>query len=415
MSESYNSKRSLLALSAAAAAIPGPAQALQTGYRFSLYDEAALPAGQAASGQSSERYRIQTHQLSLSAAPSREWELDADLMIESMSGASPWFVVPSADGQPVQIMSGATIQDERYAMYGKAWRALDGDKRLGLSAGVSDEKDYFALSAGLEGEWELAGRQRTLSLGIGYSDDQIEPTDGGSERFPDRISQADKSTWSAVAGLSQILSPRTIVQGGISVAYASGYLSDPYKLAFVEGRTVPDARPDSRQQIALNARLRHYLPEYKLGLQADYRWFGDDWGVDSDTIELGLWQRPTPQLRLSTRLRWYQQSRAAYYRPFYEEERGDGYYSSDYRLSAYGAVALRLGMDYFGQGWTLAAAVEGYEASGDYALRSVNLENPGLVEFLIYSVAVQIPFGASRAPASDSPEQGDRSIRVVQD
>ncbi|MGB1558583.1 MAG: DUF3570 domain-containing protein, partial [Oceanococcaceae bacterium] len=151
MSESHNSKRSLLALSAAAAAIPGPAQALETGYRFSLYDEAALPAGQAASGQSSERYRIQTHQLSLSAAPSREWELDADLMIESMSGASPWFVVPSADGQPVQIMSGATIQDERYAMYGKAWRALDGDKRLGLSAGVSDEKDYFALSAGLEG------------------------------------------------------------------------------------------------------------------------------------------------------------------------------------------------------------------------------------------------------------------------
>ena len=41
------------------------------------------------------------------------WAEIADGLSEAMSGSSPWFVLPGLDGDPVQVMSGATIADDR--------------------------------------------------------------------------------------------------------------------------------------------------------------------------------------------------------------------------------------------------------------------------------------------------------------
>ena len=46
--------------------------------------------------------------------------------------------------------------------------------------------------------------------------------------------------------------------------------------------------------------------------------------------------------RLIPSLRYYTQSQADFYAPYYISERSDGYYSSDYRLSPYGALAWRV-------------------------------------------------------------------------
>lgn len=393
--------KALLALTAAAAALPGyqgTAQAWaeyesDAAYRFSFYQEDNLPAGATTNGQG-ERYEIATHQFHLLRPLSEEWDYSADVMVETMSGASPWFVVPDADGQPIQVMSGATIDEDRVAVQGKL-RKYGERSRHSYSLGVSKEKDYRSISGGIEGEWELAQRQQTLSAGLGYSADQLTPTDGGSARFPNRIREADKSTVTAYAGITQAWTPRTLAQLTLGLSYGDGYLSDPYKQAYVDGDLLPDSRPQRRQSWSLTGRIRHYLERFRAALHLDARYFADDWGVGADTLEIAWVQKLDEHWRWAPRLRWYEQGYADFYRPYFTAPRADGYYSSDYRLSAYGALSLRLGLDRVNEkGWSFGFAVETYDSEGGYALRNVNRENPGLVDFMVFSAALSYTWSA---------------------
>ncbi|WP_348674736.1 DUF3570 domain-containing protein [uncultured Abyssibacter sp.] len=391
----HHQKSTLAVLTAAASALPvysGPARAgtvdePTVGYRYSYYSEDDLPDDRL-SGGSASRYEISTHQFQLSRPLGDELELETDVMIETMSGASPWFITPGADGRPVQVMSGATIQEDRYDLMTRLTRHEEtGAKALLL--GISTENDYLALTGGLEGEWEFDERQRTLSAAIGYSYDQLDPTDGGSTRFPDRIISADRDRVTSSVGFSQIFSARTVAQVGASLAYETGYLSDPYKQVFVDGDLLPDARPDRRVRLSVSGRLRHYLKRLAAAVHLDARFYSDDWGVYSDTVEAAWLQNIGGQWRAEARLRWYEQSGADFYSPYFNAERGDAHYSSDYRLSPYGAVSVRVAVERAWPAWVVSLAAERYEADASYALQDVAVENPGLVQFSVISAAIQ--------------------------
>lgn len=386
--------RALLALSAAAAALPGysgEAQAwaeeqADAGYRYSHYQEASLPAS-ATNGGAGDRYEVDSHQFHLLHPYGEAWDFSADLMLETMSGASPWYVAPGSGGQAIQVLSGASIQDQRTVLQGRARQHLEQGRRA-LSLGVSKEDDYLAYSGGVEAAWDFNQRLNTLSAGLGYSYDQLEPTDGGSARFPNRIAKADKDSFTAYAGLSQVLTPQTVAQLGLSYSYSDGYLSDPYKLAYVDANLLPDSRPPDRNQWALTGRLRHYLRSLQAALHVDARYYTDNWGVAADSLEVAWVQKLPSDWRLTPSLRWYQQGHANFYRPYYNATREDGFYSSDYRLSAYGALSGRVAAEKSWRGFSFSAAVEAYQSDGDFALRSVSDESPGLVDFLVVSAAL---------------------------
>lgn len=407
--------KTLAALTGALAALPAyqQAEASETGYRFSLYNEADLGAGQSADGTKKSRYEIQTHQLEHSQQISDNWTLDADLMLETMSGASPWFVLPDNSGGAVQVMSGASIDEDRAALSTSFKRDSGADQRWSARLGYSDENDYSAMSAGLSWEFDQHQRTRTWSAGLGWSEDELEPTDGGSAQYPERIVSADKRSIQAVVGVSQILNPRTVAQIGLALGQNSGFLSDPYKLVFVDGQTEADSRPDKRTQWALSGRLRHYLKRLGAALHLDWRHFEDDWDISSDTLEIGGLGRVKEHWRWTARLRWYQQSQAKFYAPYFEQAPSNLLYSSDYRLSPYGALSLRAGVDYFGENWSLGLAYENYNSDGSFALGSVKLENPGLVDFDVISVAFAWYFGGRASIAKIGPAAPTDDIGVV--
>ncbi len=386
---------SLQALTSAALAIPGMAQAadIETDYLYSRYEEGDLPAADSASGRASERYSIDSHLFRI-AGVLGPGNVAADLTVESMSGASPWWVQPGVDGRPVQVMSGASIEEERVDLqlgYAQPVGVIDAVAKLGYS----DEDDYQATNVGFEAQYTPPGAPYTLSAGIGYSDDRIEPTEGGSAQYPDRIRSADKNTWTSYAGASWILGPQTVVQAVFGYTRHDGYLTDPYKRAYfvASAGTVPESRPDGRQIWTLSGRLRHYLPALSAALHLDYRFFRDDWKIESHTLELAWQQRIGEAWLLSPSVRWYSQSQAFFYAPYYADFRADGFASSDYRLSPFGAVSARLDLKRsIARHWTVGAGIEVYEASGDYAIRSVDVENPGLVDYTSLQLRVGYRF-----------------------
>ncbi len=393
----------LAALTTAALCLPAYAPAASAwaeeqgslAYRYSHYSESSLPAA-ATNGQNGERYQVDSHQFRLLKPISERYELAADLVVESMSGASPWFVVPDADGRSIQVMSGATIDDQRVAIDINPRRYREQGFE-GMTVGFSKERDYLSFNAGIETRQDFNGRNTSVSSALGVSSDFLEPTDGASTRFPNRIGSADKTSGQWLLAVSQALTPQTALQLGMSYSYSHGYLSDPYKQVYVDANILPDSRPSSRHQLAASVRLRQYFPALKAALHADYRRFGDSWGVVSDTLEVS-WQQNLPGgWRLAPSLRWYEQGAADFYRNYFVAPRADGHYSSDYRLSAYGAVAYRLAASKQWGPWALAASAERYNSSTRYALHETGEASPGLVDFSVLSVALSWRFGAGAA------------------
>ncbi len=383
-------RSALAALSACALSLPGlaaePPPDAELRYQFNQYREADNPGARTSGGNDSPRYEIDSHQL-IWRQPllddGREWGLTAEY--ETLSGASPWFVTEE-DSRPLQVMSGATIDEQRYVVnalhrwYGPAGYST-------LSGGTSIENDYRSLSVGVDQSRDSETRRFTFSYGLSASLDEIEPTDGGPDgRFPTRIDSASKRSFSGFLGVSDTLNRRSIVQYGLGLTRHGGYLSDPYKLAEVAGVAVQDNRPDARTQVTVSVRLRHALASARTVLHADYRWYTDDWNIDAHTVDLLALQPLTDGLRAELGLRYHSQSQAGFYQPFYRAERQDGFYSSDYRLSPYGALSFRAGLN---QDWarvTVGLHVEHYQSKGNLALGKVEVEHPGLVEFTTLSL-----------------------------
>lgn len=388
----------LLALTTSALCLPaysGAAHAwadpeVEASYRFSYYDESSLPS-KATNGNDGDRYEVKSHQFHLLAPAGETLDFGVDVAHETMSGASPWYIVPGDDGRPIQIMSGATIDDHRTAidLKGRHYR-MDG--RETLSLGVSKEKDYKSVSGGAQTELQFDNMRRILTIGAGYEYDELDPTDGDSTRFPTRIAKADKDVANLSASLSQVWDVQTAVSAGFGFTYQDGYLSDPYKQAYVDGSVVPDDRPGKRKQWSLDAQLRHYFIEPDAALHVDYRHYGDSWEVQSDSIELAWVQNLPAQWKLTPSVRWYEQGHADFYRGYFTAVRNDGHYSSDYRLSAYGALSARLAVEKDAKNWSASIAGEYYDADASYALPDVANESPGLVEFTVISASFSYRF-----------------------
>lgn len=393
-----NPHPNLQALLLAALALPGVADAAAReesssfALRYSRYGEDALAVERSSTAKETERYDINIGQARYTQPLGDHYSLDTTVAYEAMTGASPWFVQADANGQPVQVMSGPTIEDQRTDFTARLSR-YSADDVLAVTAGVSREQDYLSVNGGLEWLHELSDKHSTLNIGAGYSSDRLAPSDAGpGERFPNRPAEGRKRSVTATAGFTTIINRRSQVQSALSYSQLDGFLSDPYKLAMVGTDLKQDQRPDSRWQAAWTLRYRYRFIQQRASLHADYRYFRDEWEVDAHSLGLAWYQDIAERWVLSPSLRYYSQSQAYFYQPFYDTERADGLKSSDYRLSPYGALTYGLGARYKLGEVELSFNAEHYQSSGTLALGEVMIENPGLVDFTIGSLGLEYRF-----------------------
>lgn len=345
-------------------------------YQFTHYDEQPLPRDKLAFG-SPERYRINSQQLRWFKNLDDSYSLKVEAMYEGMSGSSPWYVIPDPASGPLQVMSGATIREQRTQLDAAVSRDRDGFTHT-AAIGYSTENDYQALYGSYAGEKESDDGMNTISWGASYSHDEIEPTDAA---LYDRVERATRESGSVAAGFTRILNRNALVQTGLSLTRQSGYLSDPYKLVWVQENVISDSRPDERLMWTWTARFRQYMERSRAALQADFRYFGDDWGVRSETLEVG-WHQPAGEgWEITPSLRYYTQTAPDFYGPVFDTRPGDGYWSSDYRLATFGALSYRLNATLRRQEWSAALTAEYYESSDSLALSGTPQDTPALLDF----------------------------------
>ena len=131
---------------------------------------------------------------------------------------------------------------------------------------------------------------------------------------------------------------------------SSGYHTDPYKVFSVVDRatSIPIAnssyyekRPGDRQRISLTFKINHHLYPSDDTLHASYRYYTDDWGIDSHTFDVDYRFNFDDTKYLEPRLRLYTQTKADFYQnQFFVDDAGASdpsgnfpdFISADYRL-----------------------------------------------------------------------------------
>lgn len=348
-------------------------------YRYSHYAEGAIEADKLSYG-SADRYVIDVNQFVFKTSISADTDIQIAAVQESMSGASPWYIVPDEQGKAVQVMSGATIDEKRNEVT-LDFHSFNTKSESTLSAGYSVENDYRSLSFGFAGAMNFDNKLTTLSYGINTAKDYIDASDADETNL--RPTEEVKNRLGMTIGVSRVLTKNTLVNASISYSLLDGYLSDTYKNAFVAGAIVHDSRPDSTAQTAATIMLREFFPSANAALHLDYRYYTNDWELDSHTLELSWYQNLGKGWQLIPSARFYEQTATAFYQPFYLQERLDGYYSSDYRLSEFSANSGQLKLQKSFDAFSINIAYEAYTSSGD---------NPALISYDFYTLGMGMKF-----------------------
>jgi hypothetical protein len=303
------------------AAASGPPERAQLDVRYLRYQD---------SQPGFRRITVNAPSIGLKVPVAGKWTFEGTAVYDGVSGASPrWHT---------SVSSASRMEDRRRAGDVRVTRHWD---RATLSVGgaYSTENDYTSRALSAVGTVSSDDNNRTWTLGLGRSNDTINPVNLV-------VTDARRRTTDLLLGVTQVLTPVDIVQLNLTYARGSGYYSDPYK--------VVDNRPTERRQTAFLARWNHFFEPVGGTMRVGWRYYEDNWNVASQTFT-GEWVQPVSGgWTLTPLLRYYTQRAASfYYDPVYDPTLGppfppdylarpDGIRSPDQRLSAFGAATLGL-------------------------------------------------------------------------
>lgn len=355
--------------------------------------------------------------------------------------------------QLVHTLSSASPETRKQGDFklGYEWN----EAAIEVGGGISIERDYESRFANLGGHWDFNQKLTRLNLGFSYTNSStFAKLDHDAEPYIDKtkfeaqiendnglsILHGKREDWATTLGLTQIINKNALVELGFGYTRSTGYMANPYKvmeILFVDPNQLTDItrdqslpinvltgevqafleqRPDVRNQWNLNTRYVQHIDNLDAALHFDYRFYHDDWGINSHTFELN-WGQPVGESWLITpKVRYYSQSAANFYQPYllskqsfskiivnqdgipvfnddgsiqrtaFDRNQLPSYFSSDQRLSGYGAlsggvtvskkftkdVSLEAGFEYYSHRGGLKIGGNGEGAYADFNYYTVN-------------------------------------------
>ena len=301
---------------------------------------------------------------------------------DALTGASPNGALPQSVPQTFTQPSGKnvfttpanelpiddTFRDTRVALTANWEQPLGRLNKINFGASASKEFDYVHLGLNAKISRDFNNRNTTLSGGIAFASDSIEPEGGTPEELSQMLNAGDRSNRRGdeskdiidiVFGVTQVVSRNTVVQVNYSYSDSSGYLSDPYKIVGVvnglSGDAVPitptpgaegpshlnffEHRPDNRVKNSLYTQAKHFSNGRVLDIS--YRYMTDDWEIDSHTVDVRYRWPIGSSAYIEPHVRYYTQTEAEFYTlNLIEGDPLPEYASADYRLGDFDAITV---------------------------------------------------------------------------
>jgi len=277
------------------------------------------------------------------------------------------------------------FSDQRVALAAEWEKPVNRMRRYVYGATISTENDYqsFGLSTTLLQDFN--DKLSTFTAGLAGSYDLVQPIGGvptpmqllstvvpssGGDEGGDGGGKG-KASLDGIVGFTQVLTRRLLTQFNYSIGYASGYLTDPYKVLSVinaTGATVDyryESRPDTRIRQSLYWKTVYHLPHDVVHFS--YRHYWDDWGVSADTVDLHYRLELWKGSYLQPHVRYATQNAADFYiHSLLNTNPAPVHASADYRLGdlVTTTVGLKFGLP-VGKSSELSLRVESMTQSGN--------------------------------------------------
>jgi hypothetical protein len=347
------------------------------------------------------------------------------------------------DEAAANVGGGVSVENDYESRFGNLGGRLDFNrKQTAVSANLSYTNsdtaatlDPDALSFIDTSNYEIKGDDGKTYHNLPGVSGRIDNTYNSQGERSAALIRGNRRDWGGLLGLTQVLNKNALLELDMGYTRSSGYMANPYKLVyafyaavdagqdlsqplFYSGRGLLETRPSERNQFNWHFGYNQYLEPLDAALHFDYHFAHDDWGINAQTLEAD-WAQPLGfGWTVTPRVRYYSQSSANFYYPFitqidqnptYNENTGEEttpqrtlkplphYYSSDQRLSGFGAlsggltvgkqlvkgIGLQAGFEYYSHQGGLKLDGGGEQGFADYdywvanAALSVNLEALG--------------------------------------
>jgi len=282
------------------------------------------------------------------------------VVVDSLTGSSANGAISTSSAQTFTTPSGSSytaaanetpldpsFHDTRVALNGSWEKPLSKTIKGIFSVNASSEYDYDSYGVVANISWDFNNRNTTLLTGLSYNIDSVNPVGGAptglnamSASKTTQGSNLDKTVTDILLGVTQVISRDTLMQFNYSYGMDDGYLTDPYKILSVLDSggnlrgTDPylyEKRPTTRARNALYWKVAHQFTDDVLHFS--YRYYWDDWGLDSNTLDVRYRYELGGGHYIQPHLRYYQQNKVDFYHYNLTDGSIPTYASADYRLS----------------------------------------------------------------------------------
>jgi hypothetical protein len=185
------------------------------------------------------------------------------------------------------------------------------------------------------------------------------------------IKNKGRNSYSVSLSFSQILNKNTQFSIFLDVVKQQGWLANPLQRVYFgdvdnyyigNASSIPnytsssnrdvfqladdiERLPSNRLKIPIGFRLNYFINEV-VSLRTYYRYYFDDWGVQSNTASIELPIKISDKFTLYPSFRYYDQTQADYFAPYEEHLSTSDFYTSDYDLSKFSANQYGFGVSY---------------------------------------------------------------------
>jgi len=274
--------------------------------------------------------------------------------VDGITGASR----PVDEGQPA---SESYTKDRNEFNIGLATPGIQG------SYYYSTESDYVGRMLTLAANHDYNQKNTNISATYSFGWDNVNPL--GTDTTHTKRAHSFNLT------LTQVLSPKLIGRIGADFSYIDGFQSNPYRTVNTGGQILLENHPLGRTRGAFFLKLNRYF-KTQTALNFEYRFYRDDWDIQSHTANVYYHQRFSPNVLIRYRYRYYRQTEAFFYQDTYPVVQE--YRTSDYKLQAFDAHLFGFKVEYnlrdlfkegafsFMSSSTFEAKYERYFSSNDF-------------------------------------------------
>jgi len=259
----------------------------------------------------------------------RKHSLTGELGIDHYTSAS------SDKIDPATISSASHADTRVYPSLNWSMENNAKGKIVGVGASFSNEFDYNSLGFNINLSKKTRDRNGELSVKAQVYLDKLQliyPIELRTDHDP---SSANRNTFSASLGWSQIINTRLQLMLEGEIVSQDGYLGLPFhRVYFNDGSVHVENLPSKRMKVPLGLRANYFMGD-NLIFRTWYRRYFDDWGISSNAAMLEVVYKITPFFSVTPYYRFYQQSASDHFAPYGEHTSSDQFYTSNFSYAKF--------------------------------------------------------------------------------